>query len=234
MGLGDDGQRTRARVRRDPLRDHAPGQGVRPRRLGDRCCEGQTGVQAPTSRPGGSRCSRRCSCTAACCTWRQHAVPVDLREQHRGLDEPRPLRVFYLLGGLVALGAQVVVDPNSAVPTVGASGAIAAVLGRLRAALSARAGDHVVFIIIFFTIIELPALLVLGIWILMQLWLGAASRAGDVAAAAGWPTSRTSAASVRAARDQAVRQSRAGGLRARRTACRSTDGRAPPFWPGRW
>ena len=49
---------------------------------------------------------------------------------------------FYLLGGLVALGAQVLVDPSAAVPTVGASGAIAAVLGALRAALSTRAGDH--------------------------------------------------------------------------------------------
>ena len=36
---------------------------------------------------------------------------------------------FYLLGGLVALGAQTAVDPDSAIPTIGASGAVAAVLG---------------------------------------------------------------------------------------------------------
>ena len=57
----------------------------------------------------------------------------------------------------------------------------------------------VVFIIIFFTIIELPALVVLGLWILLQVWLGASQfgprRPG---AAAAWPTSRTSAASCSA------------------------------------
>ena len=74
---------------------------------------------------------------------RQHAVPLDLREQHRGLDGRVPLRrPSTCSAGLVALAAQVLVDPNAAVPTVGASGAIAAVLGRLRAALSTRACDH--------------------------------------------------------------------------------------------
>jgi membrane associated rhomboid family serine protease len=81
---------------------------------------------------------------------------------------------FYLLGGLVALGAQVLVDPNAAVPTVGASGAIAAVLGAYAVLYPRARVITVVFIIIFFTIIELPALLVLGLWILIQLWLGAA------------------------------------------------------------
>ena len=47
--------------------------------------------------------------------------------------------VFYLLGGLAAMALQVAVGPNSAVPTLGASGAIAARPGRLPAALPARA-----------------------------------------------------------------------------------------------
>jgi membrane associated rhomboid family serine protease len=80
---------------------------------------------------------------------------------------------FYLLGGLVALGAQVLVDPESAVPTVGASGAIAAVLGGYALLYPRARVITLVFIVIIFTIIELPALLVLGLWILLQLFLGA-------------------------------------------------------------
>jgi membrane associated rhomboid family serine protease len=76
---------------------------------------------------------------------------------------------FYLLGGLVALLAQVVISTNSTVPTVGASGAIAAVLGAYALLYPRARVITVVFIIIFFTIIELPALLVLGVWFLMQL-----------------------------------------------------------------
>ena len=80
--------------------------------------------------------------------------------------------VFYLLGGLVALGGQVLVDPDAFAPTVGASGAIAAVLGGYALLYPRARVITLVFIIIIFTIIELPALLVLGIWILMQLLLG--------------------------------------------------------------
>jgi membrane associated rhomboid family serine protease len=80
---------------------------------------------------------------------------------------------FYLLGGLAALGAQVLVEPDAAIPTVGASGAIAAVLGGYALLYPYARIITVVFIIIFFTVIELPALLVLGFWILTQLFLGA-------------------------------------------------------------
>ena len=48
--------------------------------------------------------------------------------------------IFYLLGGIAALALQVAIGPDSAVPTLGASGAIAGVLGRLHRPLSARAG----------------------------------------------------------------------------------------------
>jgi membrane associated rhomboid family serine protease len=77
--------------------------------------------------------------------------------------------VFYLLGGLAALGLQVVMDTNSAIPTVGASGAIAAVLGAYALLYPRARVVTVVFIVIFFTIITLPALLVLGLWFLLQL-----------------------------------------------------------------
>jgi membrane associated rhomboid family serine protease len=77
--------------------------------------------------------------------------------------------VFYLLGGLIATAAQVAVDPNSTIPTLGASGAIAAVLGGYALLYPRARVITLVFIIIFVTIIELPALLVLGAWFLLQL-----------------------------------------------------------------
>ena len=76
---------------------------------------------------------------------------------------------FYLLGGLAALGAHVVVDPSSTSPTLGASGAIAAVLGGYALLYPRARVVTLIFIIIFVTVIELPALLVLGLWFLLQL-----------------------------------------------------------------
>jgi membrane associated rhomboid family serine protease len=81
---------------------------------------------------------------------------------------------FYLLGGLVALGAQVLVSPDSTVPTLGASGAIAAVLGGYIARYPRARILSLVFIIFFVTIVEVPAVLLLGFWFVVQLWFGAA------------------------------------------------------------
>jgi membrane associated rhomboid family serine protease len=81
--------------------------------------------------------------------------------------------LFYVLGGLVAVLGQVVTDPNAAVPTVGASGAIAAVLGAYAVLYPRARVVTLIFIIIFFTIVELPALVVLGLWFLIQLLYGA-------------------------------------------------------------
>jgi membrane associated rhomboid family serine protease len=77
--------------------------------------------------------------------------------------------VFYLLGGVAALGLQVLPDPDAAIPTVGASGAIAAVLGAYAVLYPRARVVTVIIIIIFFTIVQLPALLVLGFWFLLQL-----------------------------------------------------------------
>ena len=77
--------------------------------------------------------------------------------------------VFYVLGGLAALGLQVAMDPNSLIPTVGASGAIAGVLGAYARLYPRARVVTIVFIVIFFTIVTLPALLVLGLWFLLQL-----------------------------------------------------------------
>ncbi|HEY1275981.1 MAG TPA: rhomboid family intramembrane serine protease [Thermoleophilaceae bacterium] len=81
--------------------------------------------------------------------------------------------IFYLLGGLVAVAGQILTDPNATVPTVGASGAIAAVLGGYALLYPRARVITVIFIIIFFTVVELPALVVLGLWFLIQLLYGA-------------------------------------------------------------
>lgn len=86
--------------------------------------------------------------------------------------------VFYLLGGLVALGAQVAADPSSAGPTLGASGAIAAVLGGYILLYPRARVLALVFIVFFFTLVEVPAVFLLGFWFLEQLYLGLAGLAG--------------------------------------------------------
>jgi rhomboid family protein len=87
---------------------------------------------------------------------------------------------FYLLGGLVALGAQVLVRPDSTVPTLGASGAIAAVLGGYVLLYPRARVLTLVFMIFFVTIVEVPALLLLGFWFVVQLLFGAAGLAGPI------------------------------------------------------
>jgi membrane associated rhomboid family serine protease len=77
--------------------------------------------------------------------------------------------LFYLLGGFVALGGQILSDPSSPVPTVGASGAIAGVLGAYARLYPRARVVTIVFFVIIFTIVTLPAVLVLGVWFLLQL-----------------------------------------------------------------
>jgi len=93
--------------------------------------------------------------------------------------------VFYLLGGLVALGAQVAAAPASTAPTLGASGAIAAVLGAYVVLHPRARVITLVFIIFFFTIVEVPAVLLLGFWFLEQLYLGASGLASPIGGGEG-------------------------------------------------
>ncbi|MBV8430256.1 MAG: rhomboid family intramembrane serine protease, partial [Solirubrobacterales bacterium] len=80
---------------------------------------------------------------------------------------------FYIVGGLCALGLQVAISPSSEVPTLGASGAIAAVLAGY-ILLYPRARVLTLVIIIFLvTVIELPAWVMLGIWFVTQAVFGA-------------------------------------------------------------
>jgi membrane associated rhomboid family serine protease len=86
--------------------------------------------------------------------------------------------LFYLLGGVAAIAGQTLIDPNAVAPTVGASGAIAAVLGAYALLYPRARVVTVVFIIIFFTLLELPALVVLGLWFLLQVAYGASDLSG--------------------------------------------------------
>jgi membrane associated rhomboid family serine protease len=81
--------------------------------------------------------------------------------------------VFYLLGGIAALALQVLVEPGSAVPTIGASGAIAAVLGAYVVRYPGARVITLFVIVFFFTIVELPAMLVLLLWFGQQVLFGA-------------------------------------------------------------
>jgi membrane associated rhomboid family serine protease len=82
---------------------------------------------------------------------------------------------FYIAGGLAALALQVAVAPNSHAPTLGASGAIAAVLGGYILLYPRARVLTLVLIILFATVIELPALVMLGIWFAEQAAFGAAN-----------------------------------------------------------
>jgi len=75
---------------------------------------------------------------------------------------------FYLLGGVAALAAQVIADPTSTAPTIGASGAIAGVLGGYLVLYPRARVVTLIFIVFFFTILEVPAMLFLLIWLAQQ------------------------------------------------------------------
>ena len=81
--------------------------------------------------------------------------------------------VFYLLCGVAAAGAQMVVAPRSVVPMVGASGAISGVMGAYTL-LYPRVRVHTLVTLGFFvTTVTLPAYVMLGYWFVLQLLMGA-------------------------------------------------------------
>ena len=80
-----------------------------------------------------------------------------------------PYLVFYLLGGLAATFAQVAVDPTSTVPNLGASGAIAAVMGGFLVTYPRDKIRSLLVIFVFIRTAYIPAALLVGVWFLMQL-----------------------------------------------------------------
>jgi membrane associated rhomboid family serine protease len=80
---------------------------------------------------------------------------------------------FYLAAGLAAVGLQYVADPVSDIPMVGASGAIAGVMGGYLLLFPKAKVDVLFIIVIFFRIFPVPAWIVLGVWFGVQLFNGA-------------------------------------------------------------
>jgi membrane associated rhomboid family serine protease len=78
--------------------------------------------------------------------------------------------VFYLVGGLVAMLAQVVASPHSTVPNLGASGAIAAVMGAFIVTYPRDQIRTLLFIFVFARIRFIPAALLIGLWFISQLF----------------------------------------------------------------
>ena len=94
--------------------------------------------------------------------------------------------LFYLFCGIGAAVAQFLIQPDSTTPMVGASGAIAGVLGAYMIKFP-KARVHVLAVIfIFITTIVVPAQLVLGIWFLMQLSGGLGSLGFDTTGGIAW------------------------------------------------
>ncbi|HVH27604.1 MAG TPA: rhomboid family intramembrane serine protease [Vicinamibacterales bacterium] len=93
---------------------------------------------------------------------------------------------FYLLCGLVAAVGQIVMDPDAALPMIGASGAIAGVMGAYFVLYPRSRVLTLIPLVIFWEVIEVPAIVLLGFWFLMQLFSAGAiavtaSTAGGIA-----------------------------------------------------
>jgi membrane associated rhomboid family serine protease len=101
-------------------------------------------------------------------------------------DAMNPVKylVFYLAGGFVAMLAQIAMSPSSTVPNLGASGAIAAVMGGFLVTYPRDEIKSILIIFIFVRITMIPAALLIGFWFLIQLFnVGsvAATQTGGVA-----------------------------------------------------
>src|SRR5262245_13806460 len=83
--------------------------------------------------------------------------------------------VFYLLCGVAAALAQTITNPSSVVPMVGASGAIAGVMGAYFVLYPKSRIQTLVMLFIFVQVIEVPAILFLGVWFIMQFLNGLGS-----------------------------------------------------------
>jgi membrane associated rhomboid family serine protease len=87
-------------------------------------------------------------------------------------DAMGPVRylAFYLLGGLVAMLAQIAAAPHSTIPNLGASGAIAAVMGAFMVTYPSDRIRTVLIIFVFVKVTFIPAALLIGFWFLTQLF----------------------------------------------------------------
>lgn len=94
---------------------------------------------------------------------------------------------FYLLGGLLALGVQIAVQPNSSIPVLGSSGAVAAVLGGYLLLHPRAQVISLATIPFMFTLVDVPAVLLIALWLPEQLYI---YLAGLASAGAGGDSAR--------------------------------------------
>jgi membrane associated rhomboid family serine protease len=93
---------------------------------------------------------------------------------------------FYLLCGIVAAYTHAVTSPSSMMPMIGASGAVAGVLGAYLLLFPYARVHTLVFFIIFFQIIRLPAFIVIGFWIVIQFLNGMVSKGAAANGGVAW------------------------------------------------
>lgn len=92
---------------------------------------------------------------------------------------------YYLLCGAAAAGMQYLAGPDSRIPMVGASGAVAGVLGGYVLMFPRARVDVLIFLIVYIRVVPMPAWFVLGLWFLLQL-LGGVSAPADAGGVAYW------------------------------------------------
>ncbi|MEM7472960.1 MAG: rhomboid family intramembrane serine protease [Pseudomonadota bacterium] len=83
-----------------------------------------------------------------------------------------PFLIFYVVCGVLADFGQILADPTSAIPNVGASGAIAGVMGGYLLLFPKAKVDIIIIFVIFFKIFPIPAWVMLGVWMAFQLFNG--------------------------------------------------------------
>jgi len=103
-------------------------------------------------------------------------------------DAMGPLRfvAFYLLCGLTAAGAQIVSNPDSLIPMVGASGAIGGVMGAYALLYPRVRVNLLIFLGFFVTTVAVPAVFMLGYWFLLQLLQGLPALGSETGGVAFW------------------------------------------------
>jgi len=94
--------------------------------------------------------------------------------------------VFYLLTGGLASAAHIALDPGSAIPTVGASGAISGIMGAYMVLYPKVRVQTLLIIIIYIRVIPLPAWVLLAYWFFLQVVGGSAARGGSGGGVAFW------------------------------------------------
>jgi membrane associated rhomboid family serine protease len=93
---------------------------------------------------------------------------------------------FYIVTGLLGLFTHVLLHPTSTIPVVGASGAISGVLGAYMVLYPRARVTTLVFLLFFVTFIEVPAIVLLGFWIILQLFSGLGSLGHGGSGTAHW------------------------------------------------